>query len=79
MFSKIKMAIPVVGSLYEKLYLSRISDNFSTMLDSGIPMVRTMVLTAGVVGNKIYEEILLDASNEVKSGKSISAALSKHE
>ena len=76
--SEIKMAIPVLGTLYEKLYLSRISDNFSTMLDSGIPMVRAIELTAGVVGSKIYEELLMDARVEVKGGSSISAALGKH-
>ena len=79
MFSELKMSLPLLGTLYKTLYLSRIADNFSTMLDSGIPMVRAIELTAGVVGNKIYEDILLEASIQVKSGSSISAALGKYE
>ena len=79
MFSELKMSLPLLGTLYKTLYLSRIADNFSSMLDSGIPMVRAIELTAGVVGNKIYEDILLEASIQVKSGSSISAALGKYE
>lgn len=76
--SEIKMSIPFVGVLYDKLYLSRIADNLSTMLDSGIPMVRALELTGKVVGNKIYEEILFDASEDVRGGSSVSEALGRH-
>ena len=79
MFSELRMSLPVLGTLYKTLYLSRIADNFSTMLSSGIPMVRAIELTAGVVGNKIYEDILMETSIQVKSGSSISAALGKYE
>lgn len=68
--------IPFVKNLYQKLYLSRISDNMNTMLVSGIPMVRALELTAGVVGNEVYKKVLEDAVESVKGGKSVSDALS---
>lgn len=77
-FSEFRTAIPLFGSLYQKLYLSRIADNLSTMLDSGIPMVRSIELTGKVVGNRVYENILISASEDVKAGSSVSDALSKH-
>jgi len=36
----LKLSTPVIGNLYQKLYLSRITDNLNTMLSSGVPMVR---------------------------------------
>jgi type IV pilus assembly protein PilC len=72
--AKIKM--PFVKSLYQKLYLSRISDNMNTMLISGIPMVRALELTSGVVGNQIYKKVLDEAGEAVKGGRSVSEALS---
>ncbi|HEU5114403.1 MAG TPA: type II secretion system F family protein [Candidatus Paceibacterota bacterium] len=73
-----KIEAPFIKSLYQKLYLSRISDNMNTMLVSGIPMVRALELTADVVGNEVYKKILLDAVEDVKGGKSVSDALAGH-
>jgi type IV pilus assembly protein PilC len=64
--------------LYEKLYLSRIADNFATMLVSGVPVVEAVDITASVVGSATYEEILKAVSDDVKGGSSISDALAKH-
>ncbi|HVU06668.1 MAG TPA: type II secretion system F family protein [Candidatus Paceibacterota bacterium] len=70
-----KIEMPFVKNLYQKLYLSRISDNMNTMLVSGIPMVRALELTADVVGNEVYKKVLMDATEDVKGGKSVSDAL----
>jgi len=72
-----KLKVPFVKNLYQKLYLSRISDNMNTMLVSGIPMIRALELTAGVVDNKVYKKVLDDATEAVKGGKSVSDALSE--
>ncbi|HEU0080682.1 MAG TPA: type II secretion system F family protein [Candidatus Paceibacterota bacterium] len=72
----LKIRVPYVKNLYQKLYLSRISDNMNTMIISGIPMVRALELTSGVVSNEIYKKVLNDATEEVKGGKSVSDALS---
>ena len=73
-----KLSIPAVGDLYKKLYLSRIADNLNTMLTSGIPIVRSIDITAEVVGNRIYKNILKESADAVKSGLSLSAAFEKH-
>lgn len=77
-FDSIKLEIPYVGDLYQKLYLSRIADNFSTMLASAVPVVEMVDITATVVGSKTFEDILREASDLIKGGSSISDALSKH-
>ena len=76
---KVKLSTPAVGNLFKKLYLSRIADNINTMLSSGISIVRSIEITGKVVGNKVYENIMNDAVDSVKSGKSFSDALERHE
>ena len=49
-FDSFKLDIPYLGDLYQKLYLSRIADNFSTMLVSGVPVVEAVEITGSVVG-----------------------------
>lgn len=77
--SNIRLQIPYLGDLYKKLYLSRFSDNMSTMVSSGIPMLKAIEVTAAIIDNQIYKEIMNDALNKVKSGSALSAALGEHE
>ncbi len=75
---RMKISIPVFKNIYTKLYLSRMADNMDTMLSSGIPIIRAIELTGGVVGNHIFEDILKDTTESVKGGSSLSDALAKH-
>jgi type IV pilus assembly protein PilC len=74
---RLKLSIPYVGDLFQKLYLSRFADNMHTMLASGVSMVRAIEVTAAVVGNHIYEDLLFTAADEIRAGKSISDSLSQ--
>ncbi len=76
---RFKLEVPYVGDLYQKLYLSVISDNLATMILSGIPMVRAIEVTANVVDNDIYKEILSESGVSVKSGSSLSQSLMQYE
>ncbi|NOY35888.1 MAG: type II secretion system F family protein [bacterium] len=76
--SRIQIQFPYIGTLYKKLYLSRITDNLETLLSSGIPVVRALEITGDVVGNKIYERILRESEEAVRAGNSISDVFSRY-
>ena len=78
-FDGFKLAIPYIGKLFRMLYLSRISDNLNTMLASGIPMVKSLELTKSVVDNEVYLRAIEGATEDVKSGASVSEAFSRYE
>lgn len=73
-----KLSIPVLGNLYEKLFLTRICDNLSTMLTSGISMVQALEVTADVVDNEVYREIVQNTLVDVKAGKSFADSISEY-
>jgi type II secretory pathway component PulF len=77
-WDRMMLSVPYVGDLYRKLYLGRIADNLATMLGSGISMVQATEITASVVDNAVYQEILNDVSATVKGGGSISAAVGNY-
>lgn len=79
LMSRLKLSIPYVGNLYKKLYLSRLADNMNTLLVSGVPMVKVLELSADVVDNKVYEEVLKESLEEVKGGKPLSDSFARHE
>ena len=78
-FAKFKLEIPYIGNIYRKLYLSIIADNMNTMVLSGIPMVKAIEITASVVDNEVYGQILQESLLAVKGGSSFSQSLSQYE
>jgi type IV pilus assembly protein PilC len=74
----LRLNTPYVGSLYRKLYLSRIADNMNTMIISGIPMLRALEITSAIIGNATYKGIIDNTLTAVKGGSSLSLALEQH-
>lgn len=73
----VKLSVPLLGPLFQKLYLARIADNLETMLSSGIPIVRAIEVTGEVVGNRVYENIMKNTVESVKAGGTLSASFEK--
>ena len=78
MFSRARLQVPVIGGIYKKLFLSRVADNLSTMLKSGIQILRGLEITGSVVEDPTYESVLAEAAIDVKSGMPVSEAFRKH-
>jgi type IV pilus assembly protein PilC len=77
-YDEFMISIPYMGDLQRKLLLTRICDNLSTMLSSGISMVQALEVTADVVDNMIYKEILDAALVEVRGGRSFADSISEY-
>lgn len=77
-FANFALHVPYLGEMYRKIYLSRFADNMHTMLGSGISMIRALEITKEVIGNRIYESILAETIEEVRSGKALSESLSNY-
>ena len=75
MIDRIKLKIPVFGKLFERVYMARFARNLSTLVAGGIPIVKALDTVADIVGNAVYREIILDASHQVRNGKSIASAM----
>tara|TARA_B100000745_G_C20152131_1_gene394958 strand:- start:213 stop:1421 length:1209 start_codon:yes stop_codon:yes gene_type:complete len=75
---ELRISLPYFGDLQRKLYLTRICDNLSTMLTSGISMVQAIEVTAEVVDNRVYKEILEFTLLEVKGGRSFADTIAEY-
>lgn len=73
----VKMKIPVIGKLFQYVYLARFSENLSVLLEGGIPIVRALVIVSEVVDSTTYESVILKAADEVKTGGSMSTVFAK--
>ncbi|OGG48297.1 hypothetical protein A3G63_03590 [Candidatus Kaiserbacteria bacterium RIFCSPLOWO2_12_FULL_52_8] len=74
----LEISIPYIGDLYQKLYLARIADSFSSMLLSGVSVVEALEIAASVVDNAAYAGVLAQVEQDVKAGSTISDAFARH-
>jgi type IV pilus assembly protein PilC len=72
------LSVPYLGDLQKKLLLTRICDNMATMLSSGISIVQALEVTADVVDNTVYKEIIESALTEVKGGRSFADTIAEY-
>ncbi len=76
-FDTLKLKVPILSGLYQKLYLSRFADNIDTMIGSGVPIVQSLQITAEVVDNYVFKKIFERVAEKVKQGKILSVALTE--
>ncbi len=69
------LRLPFFGSIVEKNELARFSFIAALLVRSGIPFVRTINLSAHIMGNSLLRKLFLDASKEVVEGKPLSSSL----
>lgn len=75
---KLKLKIPYFKILFQKLYLSRLADTFSTMIVGGLPIAQALEITSEVINNTVFRDMLLEAEDQVKKGSMISVTLKKY-
>jgi type IV pilus assembly protein PilC len=77
-YDELMISLPYMGNLQRKLILTRLCDNLSTMLSSGISIVQALEVTSDVVGNLVYKEIIDSALADVKAGRSFADAIAEY-
>ncbi len=71
------LKIPIVGKVAQYIYTARMAENLAVLLNSGIPVVKAISITSSIVSNRVFERVLLDAAEEVKTGGNISTVFLK--
>lgn len=69
----IKMRLP--GDILQSLYYGRFARTLGFLLEGGLPVLKSLELSAKSVGNAILERSILDAAQKVAEGAGISASL----
>jgi len=72
------LKIPFLNNLLKKFYLSRFALNLSTLISGGLSIVEALGITAEVVGNSVYQDIISETKERVRRGETISSVLTKY-
>jgi len=74
-FDKLLLKLPSIGPFLKMFYLSRFAENLSTLISGGLPIAQALDITADIVDNAAYREIILNTREGVKRGDSIFSVL----
>jgi type IV pilus assembly protein PilC len=76
-FHMLLLKIPVIKEVIVKVAVSQFARTFSALTGAGVSVLDALEVTGGAVGNKVIENELKTAANEVKNGKPLSEPLAK--
>jgi type IV pilus assembly protein PilC len=74
----LKIKLPVVGDIFQKIYLARFSRNLATLVAGGIPIITALKIISELVNNVVYRDIILEAVAKVTNGKGIAESFGGH-
>jgi general secretion pathway protein F len=79
MWDRIRLRMPLVGSLSHKIAVARFSRTLGTLLESGVPLLSALFIVKNIVNNRLISDVIENARKEVEEGQSLSGSLSKSE
>src|SRR3954454_16303260 len=74
----LKLKLPIFGSLFQKVAISRFARNLGTMMHSGVPILQSLDVVADTTGNIVLAHATRDIQDSVRQGESITAPLRGH-
>jgi len=69
--------LPVFGSLFQKVALSRFSRTFSTLIKSGVPILGALEIVSNTSGNLVISKAIDAARENVRQGDTLSEPLAQ--
>lgn len=77
-WDQVKIRLPIVGVVFQYVYIARFAENLAVLLEGGIPIIRSLTIVSSVINNVVYEKIFLEAAEEVKKGGNMSSVFRRN-
>lgn len=74
-FDQFKITVPIFGRILRLVAVSRFCRTLTTLLESGVPILKAMGITSNVVGNVVLVQAIETASRNIAEGQSLAAPL----
>lgn len=78
LFDRLFLKVPVIGTLVQEVQAARSARTLSSLLSAGVDIVQALSVTADVMQNHLYKEVLVEARSGIQKGESMSTVLARH-
>jgi type IV pilus assembly protein PilC len=76
-FDKLRLRLPVFGTLFTKLALSRWARNLATLISVGVPLLQALEIVGGTSGSGVISAAMTEVRDGVRSGHQMSSVLAQ--
>jgi len=70
-WDRIKLRLPIVGGIFERIALARFTRTFAMMYRAGVPLLQTLSINSASVGNRHIGEAILSIRESVERGEAL--------
>jgi len=74
-FDQLKLSLPVIGPLMRKAAISRAGRTLATLFSSGVPILESLEILEGTIGNEVLARVMATVREAVRGGSKISEPL----
>ncbi len=75
LLDRIRLKVPVVSGIYLSMAVSRFCRVLGTLLGGGVPIVRSLEISADSTGNRVLSTAVREAADNISAGQSLAAPL----
>jgi general secretion pathway protein F len=76
-WDKLKLRIPIIGPINQKVALARFGRTLGSLLQSGVPLISALQIVGKIVDNLLIARVIDEAVDDIHEGKSLADTLSK--
>lgn len=76
-FDQFLLNLPIFGGLIMRIQVSRFTQTLSTLLASGVPIIRALEITKNIITNVVIAEVLEQSKISVQEGKNLGQTIEK--
>jgi type II secretory pathway component PulF len=73
---RLRLKVPIVSGIYLSLAVSRFCRVLGTLLTGGVPIVRSLEISADSTGNRVLSGAIREAAENISAGESLAKPLS---
>ncbi len=73
-FDAVKLRLPVLGPILNKIILSRFANTFAMLYAAGIPILESIRTTQDIVGNRVVRKALRRVEQSIREGQNVANA-----
>jgi type IV pilus assembly protein PilC len=74
---KVKLKLPLIGSLVQRISVARFSRTLGTLIGSGVPILQALNITKDTAGNEVMRLAITNVHASIREGETIADPLER--
>jgi len=76
-YDKIILNLPIIGNINSYIQTVRISSNFATLMDSGVPLNKALIVLSEIIPNQVIGDAVFNIEVDLRNGMKLNKAFAK--